>query len=117
MRTINHKLKAASAAFLLAIGATVAMLAVASPASAATGSVHIQEWCKHVATSSPADTTAVVLDQHNAYSWRCHDTSLDGTIYAYWNVDMNAACAYWYGNPGTAGLGSSTNPYSWYCIY
>lgn len=53
---------------------------------------------------------AVVLDQHNAYSWRCA-APWDNTR----QINVNAACANQYGPGAYAGLGSATNPYSWYC--
>ncbi|WP_328743811.1 hypothetical protein OHT57_00565 [Streptomyces sp. NBC_00285] len=79
-------------------------------ASAATlGGVDMQRACN---TQYPPSfgLKAVVLDQHNAYSWRCA-APWDNTR----QINVNAACANQYGPGAYAGLGSATNPYSWYC--
>ena len=90
----------------LALLAGVATLSVASPASAATslGGVDMQRACN---VQHPG-STATVLNQTDAYSWRC----VGGATYG---INVSAACANQYWPGAYAGLGSTTNPYSWYC--
>jgi hypothetical protein len=50
-------------------------------------------------------------DPKKAYSWRCW-APWDHSSY---QIDVNRACVAQYGAGAYAKLGSSTNPYSWYC--
>jgi hypothetical protein len=88
----------------------VGVAAFATTASASTylGGVDMQRACS---TQQPAmGLAAVVTNQRNAYSWQCK---------APWGyavgIDVNRECVTQYGSGAFAGLGSSTNPYSWYC--
>lgn len=101
MGSIRSRILAAALAWI----AGVAVLSMASPASAAgVGGVDMQRACN---VQHPG-TTARVLNQNDAYSWRC----VGGATFG---IDVNAACANQY-RPGVyAGLGSASNPYSWYC--
>jgi hypothetical protein len=98
-------------AALAAAGILFGTLALAvAPASAATrlGGVNMQEACN---TQWPAlGLTAVVLNGSNAYSWRC--TNNFGFTQG---ISVNAECVTQYGAGAYAGLGSVSNPYSWYC--
>lgn len=89
---------------------------VASPASATgKGSVHIVEWCHSLNWNGHPMTydniNAYPTDSKNPYSWLCSDSTIGVII----GIDMNAACAYWYGKPGHAVLGNKSDAYSWYC--
>jgi hypothetical protein len=97
---------------------TLAGLSVAGPmftstASASTwlGGVDMQRACS-VQWAAYGPTTAVVLDQHNAYSWRCRSNY---TSYILGGVSVNQECVLQYGSGAYAGLVSASNPYSWYC--
>ena len=97
---------------LLGVAAVSAALVApaADQASASTrlGGVDMQRACD---TQYPGfGLAARVLDQHNAYSWRCV-APWDNTR----GIDVNRACANQYGGGAYAGLGDSRNPYSWYC--
>ena len=86
-------------------------LVTASPAQAATrlGGVDMQRACD---TQWPGyGLTAHVNDPNNAYSWRCW-APWDHTSYG---IDVNRECVTQYGAGAYAGLGSTTNPYSWFC--
>ncbi len=88
------------------------IMGVADPASAGTyqGGVNMQSACD---TQYPGwGTRATVLNQSDAYSWRC--VAGNGSAYS---INVNLACRSQYGGGSYAGLGSSTNPYSWYCQY
>jgi hypothetical protein len=99
------------------IAAAVAIAGVlagpASPAAASTrlGGVDMQRACS-VQWANYGPTTAIVLDQHNAYSWACRSNY---THYILGGVDVTQECVLQYGSGAYAGLGSSTDPYSWYC--
>lgn len=83
-------------------------LAATEASAAVLGGVDMQRACD---TQYPGfGLRAVVLDQHNAFSWRCA-APWDNTR----GIDVNRACANQYGAGAFAGLGSATNPYSWYC--
>lgn len=99
---------------LTLVGAsTVGMLGTAPSASAAIrlGGVDMQRACS-VQWAHFGPTTAIVLDQRNAYSWKCR-SNYTGVIVG--GIDVNRQCVYQYGWGAYAGLGSTTNPYSWYC--
>jgi hypothetical protein len=49
--------------------------------------------------------------QHNAYSWKCRSNY---THYILGGVSVNQECVLQYGWGAYAGLGSASNPYSWY---
>jgi hypothetical protein len=101
-------------------------LVTATPAEAATtlGGVDMQRACR---TQYPSGwgLSAYVNDWDSsergqfghtdepniAYSWRCW-APWDHSTYS---IDVNRACASQYGKGAYAGLGSSTDPYSWYC--
>jgi hypothetical protein len=74
------------------------------------GGVDITGWCRQYYNSGNFNA---VLVAYNVYGWRCQYGSDTGTRL---NVDMNAACARQYGNPGTAGFRNYNDPYSWYCV-
>lgn len=96
-------------AVTLGLAATAVLTAPSASASVVLGGVDMQRACN--TQYSPAfGLKAVVLDQHNAYSWRCA-APWDNTR----GIDVNRECATQYGNPGWAGLRDSHNPYSWYC--
>jgi hypothetical protein len=57
-------------------------------------------------------TTAIVRDKNSAFSWRCKSKH---TAYIVGDIDVNKQCVLQYGRGAYAGLGSRTNPYSWYC--
>jgi hypothetical protein len=90
--------------------AAIAGLAGASPAFASTylGGVDMQRACDTQYLGY--GLRAVVLDQHNAFSWKCRSP---------WGytagIDVNRECVTQYGGGASAGLVSQTNPYSWYC--
>jgi hypothetical protein len=99
---------------LTLVGAsTIGMLATAPSASAAIrlGGVDMQRACS-VQWKHFGPTTAIVLDQRNAYSWKCR-SNYTGVIVG--GIDVNRQCADQYGWDAYAGLGSTSNPYSWYC--
>lgn len=89
---------------------------VASPASAAgKGPVYVQPWCQNQTINGHwwgyDYVQAYPLSASNPYSWKC----MNHTQGMMTGVDMNAACALRYGNPGRAVLPSGGNAYSWYC--
>ena len=53
---------------------------------------------------------AVATSSNNAYSWQCRSP---------WGyargINVNEQCAAQYGAGSYAGLGNTSNPYSWYC--
>lgn len=91
----------------------VGMLGPAPSASAAVrlGGVDMQRACS-VQWEHFGPTTAIVRDQRNAYSWLCR-SNYTGVLVG--GIDVNRQCVYQYGRGAYAGLGSTTNPYSWYC--
>jgi len=97
---------------LLAASA-LGLLGPAPSAAAATrlGGVDMQRACS-VQWKDFGPTTAIVRDQHNAYSWGCR-SNYNGWVLG--GIDVNRQCVYQYGLGAYAGLGSSTNPYSWFC--
>lgn len=91
---------------LMLLGGAVTVTGVAH----AGGGVDITGWCRSYYNSSAFNAIVVV---NNVYGWRCQYGSDTGTRLS---VDMNAACAWKYGNPGTARFTNYSNPYSWYCV-
>jgi Protein of unknown function (DUF2690) len=89
--------------------ATLGVVAVPNAASATTrlGGVDMQAACN--AQYPGLGSRATVTDPSSAYSWRCV------TANASYGIDVNRACATQWWPGAYAGLGSSTNPYSWYC--
>jgi hypothetical protein len=85
----------------------------AEPAgAAATTGVDMQRACTSQYSPSYA-LKAVVGNQHDAYSWHC--VSSGGVPTTYRGIDVNRECVTQNGGGWSAGLGSATNPYSWYC--
>jgi hypothetical protein len=77
------------------------------PPSSSTGGVSMQAACDRQYLNQ--GLSATVRDSHNAYSWVCASgTTAKG-------IDVNAACSAQYRAGASSGLGSSTNPYSWFC--
>lgn len=98
---------------LAAVAVAATLAGTAGPAAAGTrvGGVDMQRGCS-VQWAAYGATTAIVLDQYNAYSWRCRSNL---TAYILGGIDVNRECALQYGQGASAGLVSATNPYSWYC--
>jgi len=93
-------------------GAATLVLSVglaATPASALTrlGGVDIQRSCD--AQFPGQGMVATVTDRQNAYSWRCVKPGVS------LSVDLNRGCATQYWAGAYAGLGSTSDPYSWFC--
>ena len=99
----------ATAAIVAGIAAATALTAPAASAAAVVGGVDMQRACN---TQYPPSfgLRAVVLDQRNAYSWRCA-APWDSTR----GIDVNRACANQYGSGAWSGPRDSRNPYSRYC--
>jgi hypothetical protein len=93
-----------------ALAASLALVGTATEAAAATrlGGVDMQRACDKQYPGFGLQ--AVVLDQNNAFSWRCA-APWDNTR----GIDVNKACAEQYGPGAFAGLDSVRNPYSWFC--
>ena len=87
------------------------LLFAAAPASASVylGGVDMQRACN--TQYQGFGLQAVVRDQRNAFSWRCA-APWDNSSYG---IDVNRECVTQYGYGANAGLGSTSNPYSWYC--
>ena len=111
MRNVR-KLLAASGLTTVAVAAAV-LAGPTGPAAAGTylGGVDMQRGCS-VQWAAYGPTTAIVLDQRNAYSWKCRSNY---TNYILGGVDVNRECALQFGQGAYAGLGNTSNPYSWYC--
>jgi hypothetical protein len=104
-------MKYALAAGVAALTVTTGLLSLAAPEAAAAtrlGGVDMQRACDTQYTGF--GLRAVVTDQHNAFSWRCT---------APWGysagIDINRECVTQYGAGASSGLGSTSDPYSWYC--
>jgi hypothetical protein len=91
---------------------TAGLLAGSAPASASTvlGGVDMQRAC-NTQYYDAFHFRAVVLDQHDAYSWRCVKDSDTSN-----GIDVDRACAIQYGSSARAGLTFWWDPYSWYCL-
>jgi hypothetical protein len=77
------------------------------PPSSSRGGVSMQAACDRQYPNQ--GLSATVRDSHNAYSWVCASgTTAKG-------IDVNAACAAQYRAGASSGLGSSADPYSWFC--
>ena len=112
VRALSVQARIGIAASTLA-GLSVVGLMFANTASASTrlGGVDMQRACSvQQATFGP--TTAVVRDKHNAYSWACRSNYFGDIV---GGVKVNQECVLQYGPDAYAGLGSASNPYSWYC--
>ena len=98
------------------VGLSVVGFVVANTASASTrlGGVDMNRACHDQYYNPYGPTTAVVRDQHNAYSWVCKSNY---TAVIVGGISVNKACATQYPGspPAYAGLVSPSNPYSWYC--
>ena len=112
VRALSVRARIGIAASTLA-GLSVVGLIFANTSSASTrlGGVDMQRACS-VQWATYGPTTAVVRDQHNAYSWVCRSNY---TSYILGGVNVNQECVLQYGSGAYAGLGSASNPYSWYC--
>ncbi len=77
------------------------------PPSNSIGGVNMQVACD--TQYAGQGRAAVVLDQHNAYSWACSSPS--GTT----GINVNQACSTQYGYGATSGLANASNPYTWFC--
>ena len=112
VRALSVQARIGIAASTLA-GLSVVGLMFANAASASTrlGGVDMQRACS-VQWAKYGPTTAVVRDQHNAYSWACRSNSTSNIL---GGVSVNQECVLQYGLGAYAGLGSASNPYSWYC--
>ncbi len=100
----------------LIMGATLALTfgglgITASAAEAATyqGGVSMQWACDRQYPGF--GLRATVMDQRNAYSWRCA-VPWDKTR----GIDVNRACRDTYGRNAYAQLRDTRNPYTWYCV-
>jgi hypothetical protein len=91
----------------------VGLVGSAPSATAATrlGGVDMQRACS-VQWKHFGPVTAFVRDQRNAFSWTCK-SNYTGVIVG--GIDVNRQCVDQYGRGAYAGLGSTSNPYSWYC--
>lgn len=106
--TIIRKALTTAAALTLT---TAGLLGGSTPASAGTylGGVDMQRAC-NTQYYDAFEIRAVILDQYDAYSWRCvlgSDTS-DG-------INVNQECVIEYGGGAYAGLVYWWDPHSWYC--
>jgi hypothetical protein len=110
---LTLRMKSALLALILA-GTSVAVMVGVSPSATAAerlGGVDMQRACS-VQWAHIGPTTAIVRDRNNAFSWKCKSNY---TAYIIGGVDVNTQCALQYGRGAYAGLGSRSNPYSWYC--
>jgi hypothetical protein len=97
------------AALAIALGAGFGAAPAASAASTYLGGVDMQRACD---TQYPGwGLRAEVIDQHNAYSWRC-TVPWDRSSYG---IDVNRECALQYDRSAYSGLRDAHNPYSWFC--
>jgi hypothetical protein len=131
-RTLKQNRKARRLSRVIVTGVATAAalfgstLLTATPAEAATplGGVDMQRACRtqypsgwgltaHVSDwkNSAFGSTGYANDPDNAYTWRCW-APWDHRTYS---IDVNRACVNQYGRGAYAGLGNSTDPYSWYC--
>jgi hypothetical protein len=112
MRLLRAK-RTVAALVLIASGG-LGMLGAAQTASASVrlGGVDMQRACTAQWSNPYGPVTAVVLDQHNAFSWKCR-SNYTGVLVG--GIDVNRECVLQYGYGAYAGLGSTSNPYSWYC--
>jgi hypothetical protein len=91
---------------------TAGLLAGSAPAVASDvlGGIDMQRAC-NTQYYDAFHFRAVVLDEHDAYSWRCvkdADTSN--------GIDLDRACLIQYGDGARAGLTFWWDPHSWYCL-
>jgi hypothetical protein len=109
--THRRSLRRGGLAALAAAAGILGSALLAPSASAATlGGVNMQLACDRQPASRGLGLTAKVRDPHNAFSWVCTNNFGYTT-----GIDVNWACANQYGTGASAGLSSTTNPYSWYC--
>lgn len=97
-------------ALTIALGAGFGAAPAASAASTYLGGVDMQRACNTQYPSSWG-LRAEVLDQRNAYSWRC-TAPWDRSSYG---IDVNRECVVQYGRGAHFGLRDARNPYSWFC--
>ena len=103
------------AALSVALGAGFATAPAAfasiAPAPAPLGGVDMQRACD---TQYPPASRlrAEVLNQHDAFSWRCAAPQNRGPVYG---INVNRECVVQYGRGAFAGLRNIHNPYSWFC--
>ena len=103
------------AALSVALGAGFATAPAAfasiAPASAPLGGVDMQRACD---TQYPPARRlrAEVLNQHDAFSWRCAAPQNRGPVYG---INVNRECVVQYGRGAFAGFRDVHNPYSWFC--
>lgn len=88
------------------------LLAGSTPAAASEvlGGIDMQRAC-NTQYYDAFHIRAVVLDEHDAYSWRCVQDA-DTTN----GIDMGLACTIQYGRTARAGLAFWWDPHSWYCL-
>ena len=96
-----------AAALMLLLSALLATSASAS-ASTVLGGVDMQRACN--TQWPPLGYVAKVLDQHNAYSWKCVPNPGMSQ-----GIDVNRECVTQYGAGAYAGLWDRYNPYTWFC--
>jgi hypothetical protein len=106
--TARRAVTSAAVFVLIAAG----LLAGSTPASASDvlGGIDMQRAC-NTQYYDAFHYRAVLLNEHDAYSWRCvkdSDTSNQ--------IDLDLACKIQYGADARAGLTFWWNPYSWYCL-
>jgi hypothetical protein len=106
----NARSAATSAAVFVLMAA--GLLAGSAPAAASDvlGGIDMQRAC-NTQYYDAFHFRAVVLDEHDAYSWRCVK-DWDTTN----GIDFDGACLIQYGAGARAGLTFWWNPYSWYCL-
>ena len=101
---------AAPVALVVLVAAGLLAGSVPAAASEVLGGIDMQRAC-NTQYYDAFHIRAVVLDEHDAYSWRCVKDA-DTTN----GIDMDLACSIQYGSAARAGLAFWWDPYSWYCL-
>lgn len=87
-------------------GFVAALSLVAGPSSAVAvavqdNGINVEAYCNY-----NHDESAVLLNEQDAYTWRCTDGS---------SISMDLACRQQYGEDWASALGNRRDAYSWYC--
>lgn len=108
---VRRKLTAALIACGLASSGFLAASASAANAAVYEGGVSVLGACEN-----QIYTNAVALINNNVTGWRCkYKGAVISVIYYYYNIDLNAQCAYQFGSGSYAKYTNYNNPYSWGC--
>lgn len=106
----NARSAAASAAVFVLMGAGLLVGPASANASEILGGIDMQRAC-NTQYYDAFHIRAVVLNEHDAYSWRCiKDADISN------GIDFDLACIIQYGAGAHAGLTFWWNAYSWYCL-